>query len=104
MDEQAIKQWHSQTHHSCRGRGLHYSDSALDTALMLKGVFKLPLRALEGFINSLFKLIDVPLASPGYSCISKRSRQVNIYYRLSRQGAVAHVVIDATRSKVYGED
>ena len=23
---------------------------------MLKGVFKLPLRALEGFINSLFKL------------------------------------------------
>lgn len=31
---------------------------------MLKGVFKLPLRALEGFINSLFTLMKVPLVSP----------------------------------------
>ncbi len=45
---------------------------------MLKSVFKLPLRALEGFINSLFQLIDVPLQSPDYSCISKRAKQVNI--------------------------
>ena len=37
---------------------------------MLKAVFKLPLRALEGFINSLFKLMKVPLQSPDYSCIS----------------------------------
>ncbi|AFG40022.1 Transposase, IS4 family [Escherichia coli] len=69
MDEQAIQQWHCQTHHGRRGRGFHYSDSAIETALMLKAVFKLPLRALEGFINSLFKLMKVPLQSPDYSCI-----------------------------------
>ncbi|WP_339014528.1 IS5 family transposase [Aeromonas popoffii] len=103
MDEQAIKQWHCQTHHGSRGRGFHYSDRAIETALMLKSVFKLPLRALEGFINSLFQLMDVPLQSPDYSCISKRAKQVNIQYRLPSKGPVAHLVIDATGLKVYGE-
>ena len=78
MDEQAIQQWHCQTHHGRRGRGFHYSDSAIETALMLKAVFKLPLRALEGFINSLFELMNVPLQSPDYSCISKRAKTVEI--------------------------
>nr|WOF71999.1 Transposase [Klebsiella pneumoniae] len=50
MDEQAIKQWHCLVHHGRRGRGFHYSDTAIETALMLKGLFKLPLRALEGFM------------------------------------------------------
>lgn len=70
---------------------------------MLKNVFKLPLRALEGFINSLFTLMDVPLQSPDYSCISKRAKQVNIQYRLPSKGSVVHLVIDATELKVYGE-
>jgi hypothetical protein len=58
MDEQAILQWHYYTHHGRRGRGFHYSDSSIETALMLKAVFKLPLRALEGFIYTLFKLMN----------------------------------------------
>ncbi len=82
MDEQAIKQWHCLVHHGRRGRGFHYSDTAIETALMLKGLFKLPLRALEGFINSLFQLMAVPLQSPDYSCISKRAKTVDIKYRL----------------------
>ncbi len=45
MDKQAIMQWHCQTHHGRRGRGFHYSDSAIETELMLKGLFSLPLRA-----------------------------------------------------------
>ena len=70
---------------------------------MLKGLFNLPLRALEGFINSLFKLMAVPLKSPDYSCISKRAKTVDINYRLPSQGPVTHLVIDATGLKVYGE-
>ncbi len=72
-------------------------------ALMLKGLFKLPLRALEGFIDSLFQLMAVPLQSPDYSCISKRAKTLDIKYRLPNQGPIAHLVIDATDFKVYGE-
>ncbi len=51
MDDEAIHQWYCQSHHGRRGRGFQFSDNAIATALMLKNVFKLPLRALEGFIN-----------------------------------------------------
>ena len=37
------------------------------------------------------------------SCISKRAKTVEIKYRLSSHGPVAHLVIDATGLKVYGE-
>ncbi|WP_373689595.1 transposase [Photobacterium pectinilyticum] len=41
----------------------YFSDFMLETALMLKGKFKLPLRALQGFIDSLFGLMGVDLVS-----------------------------------------
>ncbi|WP_026972034.1 IS5/IS1182 family transposase, partial [Aliagarivorans marinus] len=63
MDDAAIKHWYNQHPSGRRGRSNTYSDSAISTALMIKGVFKLPLRALEGFINSIFRLMDVDLKS-----------------------------------------
>lgn len=101
MDEQAIQQWHC--HHGRKGRGFHYSDRAIETALMLKELFNLTLRALEGFINSLFKLMAESLKSPDYSCISKRAKTVEINYRAPSKGPVTHLVIDSTGLKVYGE-
>jgi hypothetical protein len=70
---------------------------------MLKGLFNLPLRALEGLNNSVYGLMNVPLTSPGYSCISKRAKTVEISYRNPSRGAIAHLVVDATGLKVYGE-
>jgi len=103
MDEQAIKNWYNTTPTGRRGRSQTYSDTAIATALMIKGVFKLPLRALEGFINSLFKLLKLELKSPDYSCISKRAKTVEVDYRLTSNGKAAHLVIDATGLKVFGE-
>ena len=103
LDEQAIQQWYSDEHHGRRGRGFHYSDSAIETALMLKTFFGLSFRALEGFINSIFQLMDVPLTSSGYSCLCKRAQTVEINYHLPSKGAVTHLVIDSTGLKVYGE-
>ncbi len=51
---------------------------------MVKRIFSLPLRALQGFIDSVFKLANVPLVFPHYTCICLRA-------------------IDATGLKVYGE-
>ncbi|PCS23914.1 transposase [Candidatus Enterovibrio escicola] len=36
---------------------------------MVKDMFKLLLRGLGGFINSVFTLMNVPLKSPIYTCI-----------------------------------
>lgn len=47
IDKQALNLWRSTEHHGGRGRGFQYSDTAIETALMLKGLFNIPLRALE---------------------------------------------------------
>lgn len=103
MDDAAINNWYCKEHHGGRGRGFQFSDTAIETSLMLKGVFKLSLRATEGFLNSLFQLMDVPLNSPDYTCISKRAKAVEVKYRNRCRGPIAHLVVDATGLKVYGE-
>ncbi|WP_394349152.1 transposase [Candidatus Enterovibrio escicola] len=55
----------------------------MKTALMMKGIFKLLLHGLKGFLNSVFTLMNVPPKSPIYICISKRSKTVKIKYRLT---------------------
>ncbi|HFQ4941535.1 TPA: IS5 family transposase [Vibrio vulnificus] len=103
IDDSAINAWQCKTHHGKRGRGFQYSDTAIETALMIKGIFSLPLRALQGFIDSIFKLLDVPLTSPDYTCISKRSKTVQVRYRNKSRGAIRHISIDSTGLKVFGE-
>ncbi len=48
-------------------------------------------------------LMDVPLKSPTYTYINKRSKTVEVKYRLPSLGTFARVVIDATGLKVYGK-
>ena len=103
IDDKAVRQWHCDTHHGGRGRGFHFSDTAIETALMIKAVFSLPLRATEGFLNSVFDLMQLPCRSPSYSCLSKRAKTVEINYKRRSSGTVSHVVVDATGLKIYGE-
>ncbi|PCS22488.1 Mobile element protein [Candidatus Enterovibrio escicola] len=67
-----IKVWHCLKHHGHRGREFIFSNTAIETALMVKGIFRLPLRGLEGFLNAVLTLMTFPLKSPTYTCISKR--------------------------------
>ncbi|MGF1743017.1 IS5 family transposase [Vibrio profundum] len=103
IDDSAKEAWTCITHHGKRGRGFLFSDTAIETALMIKGIFKLPLRALQGFIDSIFDLMNVPLRSPNYTTISKRAKTVVVKYRSPSRGAVRHVAIDSTGLKVFGE-
>ncbi|MEZ9002757.1 transposase, partial [Vibrio splendidus] len=75
IDEEAISGW-AQSKQNKRGRPRRFSDLAITTALMVKRVFFMPLRALQGFIDSIFRLAHVPLSCPHYTCISRRAKQV----------------------------
>ncbi|PIJ26606.1 IS5 family transposase [Serratia sp. OSPLW9] len=45
----------------------------------------------------------VPLRSPDYSCVSKRAKSVNVSFKTPTRGEIAHLVIDSTGLKVFGE-
>lgn len=69
---------------------------------MIKHLFRRTLRAAQGFIDSIFSLMDVPLRSPDYSSVSKRAKSVNVSFKTSTRGEIAHLVIDSTGLKVFG--
>ncbi|WP_179946992.1 transposase, partial [Vibrio sp. CUB2] len=60
------------------GRPRRFSDLAITTALMVKRIFSMPLRALQGFLDSVFKLANIPLVCPHYTCISRRAKEVEV--------------------------
>nr|ALD82343.1 hypothetical protein [Raoultella ornithinolytica] len=61
LDESAIAAWTEKAQPEGRGRPLHYTDMAITTVLMMKRVLNLPLRALQGFVDSIFKLMELPV-------------------------------------------
>jgi len=102
LDEQALSNWWHTQPNGKRGRDYAYSDLAIQTFLMLQAIYGLSLRQTEGFLNSLFVLMGVELKSPDYSSVSKRAKRVGI--KLPKpNGSVAHLVLDSTGLKVYGE-
>jgi hypothetical protein len=102
IDEEAISGW-AQSKQNKRGRPRRFSDLAITTALMVKRVFSMPLRALQGFIDSIFRLAHVPLSCPHYTYLSRRTKQVEVSFKTKTRGAIQHLVIDATGFKIYGE-
>jgi hypothetical protein len=67
---------------------------------MIKRLFRLTLRAAQGFIDSIFALMNVPLRCPDYSSVSKRAKSVNVCFKTPTRGEIAHLVIDSTGLKV----
>ena len=86
------------------GRQCQYSKAAIETILTLRLVFKLPLRQVEGFVNSLFSMMDLPLKSPDHTTLSRRSTTLRptISPALCGKGPL-DVVVDSTGLSVHGE-
>jgi hypothetical protein len=103
LDESAIAAWTDKAPSERRGRQLHYTDMAITTVLMIKRVFTLSLRALQGFVDSIFILIKLPLRCSDYSLASRRAKTVNISIKTPTRSEITHLVIDGTGLKVFGE-
>ena len=58
LSEDVIQSWYDDSLNQF-GRPKFYSDVAIETALTLRLLFKLPLRQTEGFLTSIFTLMNV---------------------------------------------
>jgi hypothetical protein len=47
--------------------------------------------------------MGVPLCCPDYTCVRKRAKSVNVSFKTSTRGEIAHLVIDSTGLNVFGE-
>jgi hypothetical protein len=101
--EEAIADWHP-AKSGARGRPQEYSDVAIETSLLIRQVFHLPLRQTEGFMNSLVTVMKVDITIPDFSNISKRSISIPKLLIIKAQEPGSVVIVDSTGLKVYGKD
>ena len=85
-----------------RGAPVVYSDVAIEAALTVRAVFHLPLRQTEGFLRSLFSLLECKLPVPDYTTLCKRAGNTIIRLPKKTTGPL-HIVLDSTGFKIVGE-
>jgi IS5 family transposase len=85
-----------------RGSQFEYSDKAIEMMLMIKEVFHLTNRGVEGFVRSLFVMLNIHLPVPDHSTLSKRGKTLQV--KLPREtNESLKLVLDSTGLKIYGE-
>ncbi|WP_347988512.1 IS5 family transposase [Methylomonas sp. AM2-LC] len=101
--EEAIAEWHPAKTGS-RGSPQKYSALAIETSLMIRQVFRLPLRQTQGFMNSLITALDIDITIPDFSNLSKRSVALPRHKLTQELAPGSIVIVDSTGLKVYGKD
>ncbi len=86
-----------------RGGQRKFADLAIETALRLRLVFKLPLRQTEGFLRSVLSLMGVDLEAPDHTTLSRRSQHLNIEFHCVPAKEPLHLIVDSTGLSIIGE-
>jgi hypothetical protein len=86
-----------------RGGQKKFSDLAIETALTLRLVFKLPLRQAEGFLRSVLSLMEADLEAPDHTTLSRRSQHLDIKLRRGGRRGAIHLIVDSTGLAIVGE-
>ena len=102
FDEKVIKAWHYEGPQK-RGGQYVYSDLAIQTGLVFRNLFGLPLRQTEGFVASLVSILGVSLPVPDYSTFCRRNKTLKVTLPTRKRDAPVYVVVDSTGLKVFGE-
>ena len=104
VDEAVLEAWLNHEHTGKPGAPRTYTDTAISTGLTLKVVYHLPLRATEGLLRSLLKLMGLSsLPVPDHSTLCRRQKSLQVALPQPRKGQAIHVVVDSTGCKIYGE-
>ena len=76
---------------------------AIETSLTLRVVFHQPLRQTEGLLRSIAALLNVEIAIPDHTTLSRRGGGLTILQKSIGRGEPLHLLIDSTGLKIYGE-
>ena len=85
-----------------RGSQFEYSDKAIEIMLTLKEVFHLSNRGVEGFMRSVFGMLNLHLPIPDHTTLSKRGKSFKVSLPRKTNDSM-NLVLDSTGLKVYGE-
>jgi hypothetical protein len=79
-----------------------YSNAVVQTSLMLRAAFKLPLRQTEGLLASILTLMDLTILAPDHTTVSRRAVELPMIQPAQGPHGALHVLVDSTGLQVYG--
>ena len=85
-----------------RGSQFDYSAEAIAMMLMIKEVYHLSHRGVEGFVRSLFEIMKINVEVPDHSTLSRRAKSLKVKLPKRRNESL-NIVMDSTGLKIYGE-
>jgi ribosomal protein S8E len=103
FSQDAIDKWHATTTTGKKGHPQIYSDDAILCALLIRTIYQLPLRAVQGLLISLAALMKLPIKIPSYTQICRRAKDLNQVMKKLSARRPSQIVFDSTGLKVYGE-
>lgn len=103
VDQAVLDEWIVPNLSGKPGASPFYSDLAIATMATLKAVYRLAGRQCQGFIESLFELMQLDLPVPDHSTLSRRLAHLSLSLPVLPKAGARHVVVDSTGVKVYGE-
>ena len=103
ISEKELKGWGPPTRgHRKPGGQAQYSNHAIETALTVGMVFHLRLRQTEGFLQSLFTLLDLNCRAPDHTTISRRARKLGKLPICPAAGRrPVHILVDSTGLSIH---
>ena len=104
IDEAVLSDWYATEKTGKKGASNQYSDLAIQCALHLRFQFKLTLRATQGFLASLLRLVHASLEVPCYTTLCRRLKALNMkQVCMSSDCGPRHLILDSTGLKVHGD-
>ena len=100
FSEDIVKHWQSKANAHGNQK---FSNMAILCCLTLRQLFRLPLRATEGLIQSLISLSGLSVKAPNYTTLCRRSRSLKFNLNFRKSSQARHILVDATGIQVIGE-
>lgn len=100
FDKECLKSWTLKS--GSKGRP-SFSKAVIQLGWIIKTVYRLTLRALQGFMDSILKLMGTELACPHYSLFCKRSQEAADSLPKLSNGKILEVAVDSSGLKIVGE-
>ena len=103
FDEQAIASWHTAQRTGTRGAPRTYTDALIRCALVLQALYRIPLRATQGLLASVFELLSIDLPVPDYSTLSRRRKYLTVSIPEREANGILHLVVNSAGVSLFTE-
>ena len=101
LSEEALAGWKAEASGKPGGQRV-YNELAIETAATIRLVYHLALRQTEGFLSSVFQLLELDLPVPDHTTISRRAKKLGkLKFSLPRGNGPIHLLIDSTGLKIH---